>query len=103
VKNGEIKLESQYDPQNKYNINPDFKFIVLEKFLSYENEMGLKEGFILNSYFFLKKMAQTEEKTFGLDTSDVYIEKVPYVVKAAKAVQIRRIDTQRQPQQAVEN
>jgi len=103
VKNGEIQLESKYDPHNQYNPNPDFKFIVLEKFLSYENEMGLKEGFILNSYFFLKKMAQTEEKTFGLDTSDVFVEKVPYVVKAAKPIQIRRVDIQRQPHRVQEH
>lgn len=92
VNNKEINLESKYDPQNKYNPHPDFKFIVLEKFLSYENEMSLREGFILNSYFFLKKMAQPEAKTFGLDTSDVNVEKVPYVVKAATRVQMRRVD-----------
>lgn len=91
VKNGEINLDNKYEPENHYNEARDFKFIVLEKFLSYENEMQLREGIILKTYFMIKKLGQSDEKAFGLDTSDVIIEKVPYVVKAATKVVMKRV------------
>jgi len=94
VRCGEINLDSKYEPENHYNTSRDFKFIVLEKFLSYENEMQLREGFILKSYFFIKKYSQSDEKAFGLDTSDVVVENVPYVVKAAKQVAMKRVSGQ---------
>jgi len=91
VKNGEINLDNKYEPENHYNTSRDFKFIVLEKFLSYENEMQLREGIILKSYFMIKKLGQSDEKAFGLDTSEVIVEKVPYVVKAATRVVMKRV------------
>jgi len=94
VRNGEINLDVKYEPENHYNTSRDFKFIVLEKFLSYENEMQLREGIILKSYFMIKKLGQSDEKAFGLDTSDVIVEKVPYVVKAATQVAMKRVKGQ---------
>ena len=91
VRNGEINLDNKYEPENHYNTSRDFKFIVLEKFLSYENEMQISDNFILRSFFFLKKLSQSEEKAFGLDTSDVVVEQVPYVVNAAKQVSMKRV------------
>ncbi len=91
VRNGEINLDNKYEPENRYNSSRDFKFIVLEKFLSYENEMTLKEGLILKAYFLLRNYSQSDEKTFGLDTSDVIVEKVPYVVNAAKQILMKRV------------
>lgn len=64
---------------SKYNTAIDFKFILLEKYLSVDNEFRLKEGIILKLYFFLKRFAQKAENAFGLDRSDVSIESVPLV------------------------
>ncbi len=94
VRNGEINLDNKYEPENRYNTSRDFKFIVLEKFLSFENEMKLKESLILKYYFFIKNFSQSDEKAFGLDTSDVIMEKVPYVVQPAKQVTMKRVTTQ---------
>lgn len=58
IQNQELNLHLRPDGSNRYNPNFDFKFILLEKFLSVENEFALREGIILKSYFFLKKLAQ---------------------------------------------
>jgi KUP system potassium uptake protein len=58
---------------------PDFKFVVIEKFLSVENEFSLREGLLLNTYFFLKRLGQSDEAAFGLDKSDVAVEQIPLV------------------------
>jgi KUP system potassium uptake protein len=70
----------------------DFKFVVLEKFLSYENDLPTFEKLILNIYFFLKRYSLSEAKAFGLDSSSVKIEKFPMVIKQPKDMVLRRID-----------
>ena len=82
VANKELNLHIRPDGSTKYNAEPDFKFVVIEKFLSVENEFVLREGILLNSYFFLKQLGQSDEKAFGLDKSDVEVEYVPLVYQA---------------------
>lgn len=80
VENKELNLHTRPDGSTKYNQEPDFKFIVFKKFLSVENELGIRDGLILKSYFVLKKMGQSDERAFGLDKSDTEVEKVPLLV-----------------------
>jgi len=79
VERKELNLHIRPDGSTKYNNEPDFKFVVIEKFLSVENEFSVKEGILLNSYFFLKRMSLSDEKAFGLDKSDVEVEYTPLV------------------------
>lgn len=91
VKNRELSLHIRPDGSTRYNPEPDFKFVVLEKFLSVENELALKEGLLLNSYFFLKNLGQSDEKAFGLDKSDVAIEQVPLVYQPVQKLELQRV------------
>lgn len=86
----ELNLHIRPDGSTKYNHEPDFKFVVLEKFLLVENEFTLKEGLLLNGYFYLKHLGQSDEKAFGLDKSDVIIEQVPLVYHAGPKVSLTR-------------
>lgn len=79
VENKELDLHIRPDGSSKYNDEPDFKFVVLEKFISFENEFSFKEGFLLNSYFSLKGLGVSDEKAFGLDKSDVVVEEIPLI------------------------
>jgi len=86
----ELNLHIRPDGSTKYNAQPDFKFIVIEKFLSVENEFALKDGLLLNSYFFLKNLGQRDEKAFGLDKSDVVVEDIPLVYQPARQIPLTR-------------
>ena len=90
VINKELNLHIRPDGSTKYNDEPDFKFVVIEKFLSVENEFTLREGLLLNSYFFLKQLGQSDEKAFGLDKSDVILEHVPLVYQPATKIELKR-------------
>jgi len=91
VARNEIDIHSHYESLNKFKINADFRFVIMEKFLSYNNSFSVKEGFILNSYFAIKKLAQSEAKAFGLDTSETYVEKIPLVVKPVGNIILKRV------------
>ena len=92
VKNKEVDITSRYDSLNKNNVIGDFKFVVLEKFLSYENDLPFFEKLILNTYFILKRMSLSEAKAFGLDSSSVKIEKFPMVISPPKELNLKRIE-----------
>ena len=90
VANKELNLHIRPDGSTRYNPEPDFKFVVIEKFLSVENEFALRDGILLNSYFGLKRMGQSDEKAFGLDKSDVVIEDVPLVFQPVHRLHLNR-------------
>ena len=90
VANKELNLHIRPDGSTRYNNEPDFKFIVIEKFLSVENEFSLREGLLLKSYFYLKHMGQSDENAFGLDKSDVVVELTPLIYHPAENVELYR-------------
>ena len=91
VQQKELDLHVLPDGSSKYNAEPDFKFVIIEKFLSVENEFTLREGLLLNLYFWLKRMGQRDEKAFGIDKSDVVIEHIPLVYQPMATVDLKRI------------
>lgn len=92
VKNGEVDITSKYESLNKQNVIGDFRFVVLEKFLSYENKLPLFERMVMKAYFFIKQFTNSEDKWFGLDSSSVKIEKVPLVIRTDENVKLNRIN-----------
>lgn len=90
VANKELNLHIRPDGSSKYNSEPDFKFVVIEKFLSVENEFALREGMLLNTYFLLKRMGLSDEKAFGLEKSDVEVEQIPLVYQPITNIKLDR-------------
>ncbi|HLP13832.1 MAG TPA: KUP/HAK/KT family potassium transporter [Flavobacteriales bacterium] len=90
INNRELNLHLRPDVATKYNDEPDFKFVVIEKFLSVENEFTLRDGILLKTYFLLKRQGLSDEEAFGLDKSDVIVEHVPLVYQPASKIELRR-------------
>ncbi|WP_343071004.1 KUP/HAK/KT family potassium transporter [Chitinophaga qingshengii] len=91
VRNKEVNITSRYESLSKNNVVGDFQFIVMEKFLSHDNDLPLYERMVMKMYFFLKKISLSEERGFGLDSSYVTIEKYPLVVAPVTNLQLKRI------------
>lgn len=64
VKNKQVDITSRYKSLNKNNIIGDFRFIVIEKFLSFENKLSFCQKVILNIHSFLKHLGLSEAKAF---------------------------------------
>ncbi len=98
-KRGELDITSRYDSLARHHLPGDFRFVVLEKVLSYDNELTWQERFFMNGYFFINRVAISDQQLFGLDTSDVAVEKVPLTIKPAA----RTYDLVREPAEAVQD
>ena len=92
VQNKEVDITSRYESLNKNNVIGDFKFVVLEKFISYENDLPLFEKAVLNVYDVLKWLSMSEAKAFGRDSSSVKIEKFPLVINPPKEMKLKRVE-----------
>ncbi|HXB05470.1 MAG TPA: KUP/HAK/KT family potassium transporter [Puia sp.] len=73
----------------------DFKFVILERFLSYDNEFSTRDNFILNTYFSLLRLARSDSRAYGIDTDQAVIEKVPLIVTPISKFTLKRIDRTR--------
>ncbi|NGZ44899.1 potassium transporter Kup [Cytophagaceae bacterium 50C-KIRBA] len=92
VARGEVDITSRYKSLNEQNVIGDFRFVVLEKFLSFDNELPLMDRLVMKFYFFLKQFMNSEDKWFGLDSDAVKLEKVPLIIKPISKCNLRRVD-----------
>ena len=90
--NREINISSKYETaDSKAKATGDFQFIVMEKYLSHDNELPFIERVVMNFYFWLKAISLSEEKGFGLDQSNVTVEKFPLIIGDVQRLPLRRI------------
>ena len=92
VANNEVNITSRYESLERNNITGDFEFIVMEKYLSQDNELPIIERIIMRIHFWLKDVTLSQEKGFGLDTSNVTVEKFPLIVAPVSAIKLKRVD-----------
>jgi len=93
VANKEVNITSRYESLQRNNVVGDFQFIVLEKFLSQDNELPFFERIVMKLYFWLKRISLSEERGFGLEQSNIVVEKFPLIVSPANKVKMQRIFT----------
>jgi KUP system potassium uptake protein len=91
VRNKEVNIISRYESLSKENVIGDFRFVVIERFLSHENDLPVSEELILDIYFLLKHRSLSDAKAFGLDTSSVTVEKAPYIIAPVSDIPLKRI------------
>jgi KUP system potassium uptake protein len=91
VTNKEVNITSRYESMERGKVTGDFSFVVMEKYLSQDNDLGIFERLIMKFHFWLKEASLSEERGFGLDTSTVVIEKFPLIVAPVTTLKLRRI------------
>ena len=93
VRNKEVNVTSRYESLERNNVVGDFQFIVMEKFLSNDNELPFIEKLIMRLHFWIKELSLSEERGFGLDPSVVVVEKFPLIVSSISSLPLKRVFT----------
>jgi KUP system potassium uptake protein len=91
VANKEVNIISRYESLANNNTVGDFQFMVMEKYLSQDNELPFTERVIMKFHFWLKEHSLSEEKGFGLDAANVTVEKFPLIVAPVTNLKLKRI------------
>jgi KUP system potassium uptake protein len=92
VQNKEVDITSRYESLSKQHVIGDFRFVVLEKYLSVENDLPWLEKIIMQAYYYIKDFTASDDKWFGLETSSVKIEQVPLVINPIQNVELTRLE-----------
>ncbi len=92
VANKEVNIISRYESLASSNTVGDFQFMVMEKYLSQDNELPFMERVVMKLHFWLKEHSLSEERGFGLDAANVTVEKFPLIVAPVTNLKLKRID-----------
>lgn len=90
VQNKEVNIMSRYESLASHKTVGDFQFMVMEKYLSLDNDLPFVEKVIMKLHFFIKHISLSEEKSFGLDLSNVTVEKFPLIVAPVTNLKLTR-------------
>ncbi|HUR31816.1 MAG TPA: KUP/HAK/KT family potassium transporter [Saprospiraceae bacterium] len=71
---GVINLVNKYDSLKKYNILPDFLFIVMRNTFNLDSDSPYTEIFLLNAYGLLQKIEEPPEQYLGIDRNSLLVE-----------------------------
>ncbi|HEV8082068.1 MAG TPA: KUP/HAK/KT family potassium transporter [Chitinophagaceae bacterium] len=91
VTNKEVNVLSRYENLQRNNVLGDFQFIVMEKFLSQDNELPFFEKLIIRLQLWIKDKSLSEERGFGLEQSNVVVEKFPLIVSTVSKLKLTRV------------
>ncbi len=92
MQNREVNVVSKYENADKDSLAGDFQFVVMEKYLSQDNELPFFERIVMKLHFWLKEISLSEEKGFGLDPSNVVVEKFPLIVSPVSNIRLKRVE-----------
>jgi len=87
----ELEFVCKYESMSKENFHADITYVIIDRYLSIENELPMKEDFILDSYFTIKGIAQSDQKAYGLDNSDTVIEHTPLFIEQKDKLPLKRV------------
>jgi KUP system potassium uptake protein len=91
VENEELTVYSRYHTQSSKYPTGDFRFVIIQEFLSNENELPWREQVILSVYLSVKKWVSSPKNCFGLDSDSVDLEEAPLVLQPVKEIGLKRI------------
>ncbi len=88
-------LDKEYEKteEKKYDRRDigDYRFIVGNSYLSYDNKLSYWKNLLIKSYYNLKLVGVQEGVNYGLDESNVIYEKYPLVYEPINTYPMERI------------
>jgi len=85
-----IDLKSHYQSLNQYNIEGDFRFVVIDRIQNYDFDFGPFQQIVMNIYYVLKRIGISDIKALGLDSSITKIETVPLISSKKGTVRLKK-------------
>ena len=70
----ELGVYSKYESLKRKDFHTDITYVIIESFFSIENELSIREDFIMDVYFNIKQLSQSDQKAFGLDNDMTVVE-----------------------------
>jgi len=90
IATGELELEPTAILDFSANHIGDYKFVIINSYLSFDNELPFWKALLIRSYYNLKEIGVSDDVNYGLDASNVLIEKYPLVFTNRQPLKLER-------------
>lgn len=87
----DLEFRNKYESIKKGDFHTDILYVITERVMSVENEFSLRDDLVLDAYFALKHLTQSDRDAMGLDPNVSVVEKVPLVIQAPREVPLVRV------------
>ncbi len=87
----ELEFRSKYESIKKGDFHTDICYVLMERFMSAENEFTLSDDLILDAYFALKHLGLSDREAFGLDPNVTVVEQVPLMIQQPRDLPLKRM------------
>lgn len=87
----QLDFASKYESLRKNDFAADIRYVLMERFLSVENELSVADDVLLDTYFFIKRFALRDQTAFGLDHTDTVVEYVPLILSEPEQLPLKRL------------
>jgi KUP system potassium uptake protein len=91
METGELKREDYANLKFDRNLIGGYKFIVVDSFLSYDNNLPFWKNFLIRTYYILKGVGVKEDINLGIDRNNLIFEKYPLVYSVPDNMVLERI------------
>ncbi|MDN6070447.1 MAG: KUP/HAK/KT family potassium transporter [Lactococcus plantarum] len=92
MSSGEIEKQVQIYSVSENREVGDFRFVMLNEELSHSGKLSAWSRFIMQTKFAIRQITVTPAKWFGLQFSEVLVERTPLVIGDCRRVPIKRLD-----------
>ena len=93
IESGELPpQERKYSIYGKSDVG-SFKFVFLHKAVPSKSELSFLDELVLNTKYAIRRVAGSKVRWYGLDTSSLVVETVPFIVggKAPRSSRLERV------------
>lgn len=93
IESGELPLqERKYSIYGKSDVG-SFKFVFLHKAVPSKSELSFLDELVLNTKYAIRRVAGSKVRWYGLDTSSLVVETVPFIVggKTPRSSRLERV------------
>lgn len=91
LENDELNIEARYHISRDDIPTGDFRFVLIQEFLSHENDLPVLEQMVMSVYLFIKRYTASPQNWFGLDSDSVVVENVPLVLRRLQDFKLTRL------------
>ncbi len=88
---GEFTASDSWKIFYRHNPAGDYRFVVMESYLSHDNELPLWKKIPLEIFFMLNKLNVRIKKAYNLEYNLVTTEKTPFLLESANNITLKRV------------
>lgn len=93
VKNNEVDIISRYQSLRNHDIMGDFKYVFIDRVVNNDHDFTPHQKFVMQIYNMVRVMSIPDWKGLGMDTSNIYVDRIPLNVDLKYKRIMRRCGT----------